>query len=50
MDSGVVRVSFTFLVEYSTRASLVNMLTYKEGPIFVEEVVNNVDRTKEPIL
>ena len=35
---------FSFLVEESTRATLANLLTYKENPLFIkEDMVNKVE-------
>ena len=42
--------SFTFLVEKSTRASLADLLTYKEGPILVKEVDDHMVPVEEKML
>ena len=42
--------SFTFLVESSTWASLANLLTYKDSPILVKCVEEQLNKIEEKVL
>lgn len=39
--------TFTFLVENSTKATLADLLTYKDTPILVKEVEDHTEKVQE---